>query len=176
MSCRQVRFRTSRTHLARVVGAVEPPAGGAANEERDADDEDDGDGDEAADLLRCRDHRRHFREGGRPQFRRERETDCLLLRGGRLVRCQALSEDRKSRLESDTQRRRGGGYGTAARRLARRRAASRSTAVIPRMRGSHPVLLVVRPPQKKKYAASVRSNHKCVDGPKVAKETRVTPS
>ena len=115
MSCRQVRFRTSRTHLARVVGAVEPPAGGAANEERDADDEDDGDGDEAADLLRCRDHRRHFREGGRNSGGNGRLTAFFSAAAGRsdAMRCRR-AESRDSRRER---------YTAAAADMGRRRGA-----------------------------------------------------
>ena len=80
MSYQKDRCRMSGiTHLVCVVVAVEPPAGGAANEERDADDEHDGDGDEAADLLRRGDHRRHFRESSRNSGR-QWKTDCLLLR------------------------------------------------------------------------------------------------
>ena len=57
------------THFVR-VRAVEPSSGSAADEKRDADEQDEGDGDEASDLLRRRDHGRHGpsrTEGG--QFR-----------------------------------------------------------------------------------------------------------
>ena len=48
------------THFVRVC-AVEPSSGSAPDEKRDADDQDEGDGDEASDLLRRRDHGRHGR-------------------------------------------------------------------------------------------------------------------
>ena len=49
---------SQRTHFVRVC-AVEPSSGSAPDEKRDADDQDEGDGDEASDLLRRRDHCRH---------------------------------------------------------------------------------------------------------------------